>query len=214
MLLKQLKIGSLDNFTYLIANPLQRIGTVIDLGWGGEAADRLLEEAAADGIDIKYVVATHFHADHINGIGYLLEKTGAELLVHEDEEGSMCRLGYRPDIVVKHNDLLSLGGLTVRFFHTPGHSPGSLCLYSEDKLFTGDTLFVGGCGRADLPRSDPEALYHSLFNKILSLPEETLIYPGHDYGDAPFSSLKKELADNPYLRCKTLEEFLQLRMGR
>ncbi len=214
MYLKQLKLGVLDNFTYLIANPLERIGTVIDLGWGGEEANRLLEQASTDGIAIKYIVATHFHADHINGIDYLIEKTGAELLVHEDEAGSMSRLGYKPDIIVKHNDLLSLGGLSVRFIHTPGHSPGSLCLYSEDKLFTGDTLFVGGCGRVDLPRSDPEALYHSLFDQILSLPEETLIYPGHDYSDAPFSTLKKERAENPYLKAKSLEEFIELRMGR
>lgn len=211
--LKQIKPGYLDNFTYIIANPLERIGTVIDPGWPGDEVDRLINEAAADNVVIKYIIATHYHSDHIGGISDLIGKTGAELLVHEDEATYMERLSYPADIVVKDGDLLSLGGLPVKFIHTPGHSPGSMLVYTDGKVFTGDTLFVGGCGRADLPRSNPDDLYNSLFKKVLALPDSTEIYPGHDYGSTPISTIEREKKENPYLRCESKEAFMKLRMG-
>lgn len=211
--LKQVETGPIENFSYIIANPLERIATLIDPGWPGEEADKLLEIAALDGVSIKYIIATHYHSDHICGIEYLLEKTGAELLVHEDEKESMDRLGFKADIILKDGDLLSLGGLTVKIIHTPGHSPGSICIYSNGKLFTGDTLFVGGCGRADLPRGNPEALYESLYDKLLKLSDHTEIYPGHDYGPVKISTIDRERRENPYLKCASLEEFIKLRMG-
>lgn len=211
--LKQVETGPIENFSYIIANPLERIATLIDPGWPGEEADKLLEIAALDGVSIKYIIATHYHSDHICGIEYLLEKTGAELLVHEDEKESMDRLGFKADIILKDGDLLSLGGLTVKIIHTPGHSPGSICIYSNGKLFTGDTLFVGGCGRADLPRGNPEALYQSLYDKLLELSDSTEIYPGHDYGPVKISTIDRERRENPYLKCASLEEFIKLRMG-
>ena len=211
--LKQVETGPIENFSYIIANPLERIATIIDPGWPGEEADRLLERAALDGVSIKYIIATHYHSDHICGIEYLLGKTGAELLVHEGEKESMDRLGFKPDIILKDGDLLSLGGLTVKIIHTPGHSPGSICIYSNGKLFTGDTLFVGGCGRADLPRGNPEELYASLYDKLLKLSGSTEIYPGHDYGPVKFSNIDRERRENPYLKCASLEEFIKLRMG-
>jgi len=212
--LKQIKPGFLDNFTYIIANPLERIGTVIDPGWPGEEVDKLINAASTDNVAIKYIIATHYHSDHIGGIAELIEKTGAELLVHEDEAVSMERLSFAVDIIVKDGDLLSLGGLSVKFIHAPGHSPGSMLIYSDGKVFTGDTLFVGGCGRADLPRSNPDDLYKSLFEKVISLPDSTEIYPGHDYGETPTSTIGKEKAENPYLRCESKEDFMKLRMNR
>ena len=211
--LKQVETGPIENFSYIIANPLERIATLIDPGWPGEEADKLLEIAALDGVVIKYIIATHYHSDHICGIEYLLEKTGAELLVHEDEKESMDRLGFKVDIILKDGDFLSLGGLTVKIIHTPGHSPGSICIYSNGKLFTGDTLFVGGCGRADLPRGNPEALYQSLYDKLLNLSDSTEIYPGHDYGSVKISTIDRERRENPYLKCASFEEFIKLRMG-
>lgn len=209
MYLKQIPVGSMGNLSYLIANPLERIGTVIDPGWPGAVVDRIIETASDDGVDIRYIIATHSHYDHAGGIRDLIEKTGAEMIIHEDESSG----GPPADITVKDGDLLSLGGLPVRIIHTPGHSPGSICIYSGNKLFTGDTLFVGGCGRTDLPGSDPEALYKSLYTKILALPEDTEVYPGHDYGKAHSSTIGRERESNPYLRCDSLEEFLRLRMG-
>jgi len=211
--LKQIETGPIENFTYIIANPLERIGTIIDPGWPGEEADKLLEIAELDGVSIKYIIATHYHSDHIGGIKYLLEKTGAELLVHEDERESMDRLGFKVDIILKDGDLLSLGGLSVKIIHTPGHSPGSICIYSNGKLFTGDTLFVGGCGRADLPGSNPDVLYQSLYDKLLKLADSTEVYPGHDYGPVKVSTMDRERRENRYLQCASLEEFIKLRMG-
>lgn len=211
--LKQIEIGPVENFSYILANPSEKIGTLIDPGWPGEEADKLLEMAALDGVSIKYIIATHYHSDHIGGINYLLEKTGAELLIHEDERESMDRLGFKADIILKDGDFLTLGGLPVKIIHTPGHSPGSICIYSNAKLFTGDTLFVGGCGRADFPRSNPEALYESLYNKLLKLPKSTEIYAGHDYGLVKVSTIDRERRENPYLKCASLEEFIKLRMG-
>jgi glyoxylase-like metal-dependent hydrolase (beta-lactamase superfamily II) len=171
--LKQIETGPVENLSYIIANPLERIGTLIDPGWPGEEADKLLDIAKIDGVSIKYIIATHYHSDHSGGIKYLLEKTVAKLLVHEDERESMYRLCFNADIILKDRDLHSLGGLTVKIIHTPGHSPGSICIYSNGKLFTGDTLFVGGCGRADMPRGNPEDLYKSLYDKLLKLPDLT-----------------------------------------
>ena len=213
MYLKQLKVGYLENFEYILADPYERIGTVIDPGFGGKEVDRTIEEASRDGITIKYIIVTHFHQDHIGGVKEMAEKTGAELIVHDDEVHSVGKLGFDCEIVVKDGDLLSLGGLSVRIIHTPGHSPGSICIYTHTKLFTGDTLFVGGCGRADLPRSDPKALYSSLYEKILPLPDSTEVYPGHDYGDVPVSTIGREKENNPYLKCSSLDEFLRLRIG-
>lgn len=203
----------MENFSYIIADTERRVGTVIDPGWPGDEADKLLDKASVDSIVIKYIVATHFHSDHIGGINYLISKTGAELLVHEAELNSMESLGYSPDIIVKDNDIVDLGGLSVKIIHTPGHSPGSICLLSNGKLFTGDTLFAGGCGRADLPRGNPEDLYKSLHEKIKSLRDGTEIYPGHDYGAMPFSTIRREKEENQYLKCGTLKEFIKLRMG-
>ena len=213
MFMRQIKIGLMDNFTYILADNLQKIGTVVDPGWPGEGVEKLLNQAKDDGIIIKYIILTHTHNDHIAGVTELVEKTGAEIVIHEEEIPPSAKKGFDYDIAVKNNDLLSLAGLEVRIIHTPGHSQGSICLHVDNKLFTGDTLFVGGCGRADLSGSDPHLLYDSLFNKLLLLPGDTNIYPGHDYGDTPFSTLDREKQENRFLKARSLEEFVNLRMG-
>ena len=214
MYLAQIKVGSMGNFSYLIADSVERRGIVIDPGWPGIEADKILGRAEDDEISIRYIVATHFHSDHIGGVRYLMERSRAELVLHEGELYSMNCLGFEPDIIIKNDGIYNLGGLSVRIIHTPGHSPGSICLYTNRRLFTGDTLFVGGCGRADLPRSDPEKLYSSIYDKIMILPDETEVYPGHDYGTSPFSTIGREKMENPYLKCPSLEAFLRLRMGK
>ncbi len=212
MYLKRLLIGPMRNFTYILADPLQRIGTVVDPGWPDECVDTILGTAERDGVTVKYVLLTHTHYDHAGGVKDIVEKTGAEIAVHAAEACSAALPG-RPEIVVEDGDMLNMGGLRLRIIHTPGHSPGSICILAEGKLFTGDTLFVGGCGRADLPGSDPEALYSSLFDKILLLPGDTGILPGHDYGESPTSTIGRERVSNPYLACTSIDEFLALRMG-
>ena len=213
MYMRQIKIGPMDNFAYLLADDFQRIGTAVDPGWPGEGVERLLRQAEEDGIVIKYIVLTHSHNDHVGGVTELVAETGAEIVIHEEELPPSSKKGFDYDIAVRDNDLLSLGGLEVRIIHTPGHSPGSICLYSGGRLFTGDTLFVGGCGRADLSGSDPQQLYSSLFNKLLTLPDETEVYPGHDYGDVPSSTIGVERRENRFLKTASLDEFVSLRMA-
>ncbi|MBE9536766.1 MAG: MBL fold metallo-hydrolase [Proteobacteria bacterium] len=211
--MRQIKIGHMDNFAYLLADDFQRIGTVVDPGWPGDGVARLMQQAEEDGVDIKYIVLTHSHNDHTAGVTELVAKTGAEIVIHEEELPPAAKKGFDYDITVKGNDLLNLGGLELRIIHTPGHSPGSICLYSGGKLFTGDTLFVGGCGRADLSGSDPQQLYDSLFNKLLALPDETEVYPGHDYGDTPSSTIGAERQENRFLKTRSTEDFVSLRMA-
>lgn len=213
MYIRQIKIGHMDNFAYLLADNFQRIGTVVDPGWPGDGVVKLMQQAEEDGVDIKYIVLTHSHNDHTAGVTELVARTGAEIIIHEEELPPAAKKGFDYDIAVRDNDLLTLGGLEIRIIHTPGHSPGSICLYSGGRLFTGDTLFVGGCGRADLPLSDPQQLYDSLFNKLLALPDETEIYPGHDYGGVPSSTIGVERRENRFLKTTSIEDFVSLRMA-
>lgn len=210
ILVRQIQVGSMANFSYLLTNPTEKIGTVIDPGWAGEEVDRTIKVAEKVGISIKHIINTHTHYDHIGGINEMMKKTGADFYVHGEEA---TQSGIKDRKLLNDGDRLDLDGLTVQVIHTPGHSPGGICFYVEGKLFTGDTLFVGGCGRADLPRSDPHQLYSSLYNKILSLPDETVIYPGHDYGERPTSTVGIERKSNPYLTCDSINEFLRRRMG-
>lgn len=210
ILVRQIQVGPMANFSYLLASPSERIGTVIDPGWAGDGVNRILSEAEKEGISIRHIINTHTHYDHIGGVQEMVKKTGADFYLHGDEA---AQSGIRETKLLHDADQLVLDGLSVSVIHTPGHSPGSLCFYTDNRLFTGDTLFVGGCGRADLIGSDPRMLYLSLTAKILSLPAGTEIYPGHDYGQRPVSTLAIERKKNPYLSCQSVNEFLKLRIG-
>ena len=211
--LKQIPVGPMNNFSYLIAGSSEKTGTVIDPGWSGTDVDNTIDMAEREGISIKYIVVTHAHYDHVSGVDDMMKKTGAEFFIHRDEASSLQNVHVKGSHFIKDGDQLDLGGFTARIIHTPGHSPGGICIYTDNKLFTGDTLFVGGCGRADLPGSDPQIFYSSLYETLLSLPDETEIYPGHDYGDKPVSTIGEERMKNPYLACHSIDQFVKLRMG-
>ncbi len=198
----QIPASDMDNFAYLIYCPHTRKGAVVDPSMHPE---RVLAEAAKRNIDIIWLLNTHGHQDHVRGNSLILQQTSARHGAHPDDvadaqtalvEGLKIDLGY--------------GALTV--MHTPGHSPGSVVFVTEGAVISGDTLFVSRCGRADLPGSDVEQLYLSL-QRLASLPPETRIYPGHDYGPTPTSTLAWELQNNPYLTCAGLDQFIALRMG-
>lgn len=214
--LKQLEIGQMQNFVYLIGDLKTREAAVVDAAWD---IDAIVDAAAADDMKITKAFVTHFHPDHIGGnlFGYKIEGI-AELLnqlpikvyVQKAEAPYMNRLVGLADtdmVMVEGGDKTDIGQLKVQFIHTPGHTPGSQCFLVEDQLISGDTLFIGACGRVDLPGSNPQDMYYSLTTKLKQLPDETILLPGHNYGGYR-STIGAEKRQNTYLRCQRLEDFL------
>lgn len=209
MKIVQTPVGQMEVFCYLVYDEESGEGILIDPAGDEERLLALLEE---HGVKLLYIVNTHGHADHTCGNDRLRDETGAVVVMHalddiffqkpEIREWSRT-LGFEPhapaNIQIEDGDELTFGACTMKFIHTPGHTPGACSILIEGNLFTGDTLFVGAAGRTDLPGSSFASLIESLINKILRLPPETVIWPGHDYGDIPHSTLRHEMETNPYL---------------
>ena len=205
---EQMKVGPMAVFAYIVGCESEKEALVVDPA-GSEG--KILDRVKALGWTLKYVVNTHAHADHTCGNRAVLSKTGAKLVIHEDDANQMTSgknkafslaLGKKPspkpDMLVKDGDSLAIGKETLQVIHTPGHSPGSMCLHGTGNLFTGDTLFVGAVGRTDLGGGDLGTLLLSV-KKLLSLPPETKVWPGHNYGETPTSTLAHERDTNPYI---------------
>lgn len=209
--LKQLKVGMMRNFNYLIGDPETHECAYVDPAW---EVDRLLKIAKADGYQVKKILLTHHHFDHVNGVEEVVRKTGAEIFVHPLDEKPVKK-GSGKIISLSHGMEFKIGNLKVVALNTPGHTPGSTCYLvqvPEDlirHLFTGDTLFQGNCGRCDLPGGDPKALFKSLL-ELKTLDPSTKIYPGHDYGTKPVTTVGYEREHNPTLKARSLDEFDQL----
>ena len=200
MIVKQLKVGTMQNFVYLLADEASREAIAIDSGWETEPIARA---AKGESMRVKYVVATHQHFDHTSTLNRLADELGAKSVVHENSP-------VEHDIAVKDGDFLRIGQGNVQVIHTPGHTEDSICLYDGENLFTGDTLFIGNCGRTDLPGGSMEKMFRSLHGVILRLPPQTVVYPGHDYGDVPYRKLGEEARLNPVLAAKGYDEFLKV----
>jgi glyoxylase-like metal-dependent hydrolase (beta-lactamase superfamily II) len=198
----QIAASDMQNYSYLLYCPQTLQGAVIDPSMSPQ---RLLDEADKLGVELRYLLNTHGHNDHIAGNGQILARTEAKLAAHPADVTNA-------EIALTDGTVIRLGEGTIEVLHTPGHTPGSVIFKSGDMLITGDTLFVGRCGRADFPGSDVEALYNSL-QRIKELPPETVIYPGHDYGTTPTSTVQRELTSNHFLNCPDLESFVRLRMA-
>lgn len=209
MILKQMKVGSMDVFSYILGCEETRKGLVIDPA--GEE-DRILEAAQAWGLTIESVVNTHGHADHTCGNRKIVERTGARIFMHalddrlfNTPEGHTMALqmGLAPspsaDVLVNDGDTIPFGKSKLSVLHTPGHSPGGVCLRVENNLFTGDTLFIGAIGRTDLPGGSLTILLKSVKERIISLPDDTIVWPGHDYGSTSSSTVGREKRQNPYI---------------
>jgi glyoxylase-like metal-dependent hydrolase (beta-lactamase superfamily II) len=194
---------------YLVGCPETGEALVID---PGGPAPEILARLEEHGWRLRWLVNTHGHADHIAGNDYFVRATGARVVMHRldweffrrPEMQELARAeGFPPltrvDLAVEDGHRLPLGAREGQILHTPGHTPGSICLYFPGHLFTGDTLFVGAAGRTDLPGGSLAELLASLEAKLMPLPDDTIIWPGHDYGDAPASTLGQEKAGNPYL---------------
>jgi glyoxylase-like metal-dependent hydrolase (beta-lactamase superfamily II) len=199
MIVKQIPVGSMANFTYVIADEKSKLAAVIDPSWDLE---KVLNALKTNELKVKYIINTHTHFDHVLGNEQLAALTDAEIIMHKNSQ-------LDKDIAVDDGDTIDLGNISMRVIYTPGHSRDSICLLAENKLFTGDTLFVGNCGRVDLPGGSASELYDSLFGKLVKLDYKIEVYPGHDYGSKPFSTLGDEKKTNHVLKSRTKEEFLQ-----
>jgi hydroxyacylglutathione hydrolase len=219
----QLPVGEMANLAYLLGSRQRRECLVVDPAWN---VDALLDRAEADGMRVTGALVTHYHPDHvggsifgmdIQGLSRLLERQPVRIHVNEREAEGLRRVtGVSESDLVRQagGDAIELGGVRIRLLHTPGHTPGSQCFLVEEagrpgRLVSGDTLFLGSCGRVDLPGGDPRAMYESLHGTLGRLPDETLLYPGHLYAAEPSSSMGEERRTNPYLRAARLEDFLR-----
>lgn len=196
MIFKQIEVGGMLNFAYILGDKESGEGLVIDPSWEPE---RLFNIANGEGLAIKYIINTHCHEDHVNGNAKMKELTGALVAIHEDE-AKYLRHFFPPeaDIRLRDKEVINLGKVNVAVMHTPGHSPGSICLMAEDRLFTGDTLFVGSCGRTDLPGGDGSE-FKKTMQRLRNLDDSVVIYPGHNYGDTMVSTIGREKQYNPCL---------------
>ena len=188
MIIRQLDVGHMDNFCYLVGCEKTRKAVVID---PGAEVDRIVSEAHKDGLDIQYIVNTHGHGDHTAGSARLKALTGANIIIHKLEAAAVPQA----DILLSGDQELKVGEITFKVFHTPGHTPGGICLYAEGNLFTGDTLFVGDSGRTDLTGGHRPTLAASI-RRLMTLPDDTVVWPGHDYGPTSSSTIGWEKRHN------------------
>jgi hydroxyacylglutathione hydrolase len=203
----QIEVGLLQNFCEILFCPDTREAAVVDPAF---EVDRLLREVTARGLRVTTALITHTHEDHIDGVAELVAKTGAAVAVSPREAEAVRAMARTPLLDATDRRDFAIGRRGVRALDTPGHTVGGVSYLADGFVVTGDVLFVGGCGRTDFPGGDTAALWRSL-QRLAALPEETRVYPGHDYGPTPTSSIAHERLTNRYLRCETLEAFRKLR---
>ena len=189
-----------DNLSYIIGDETTKEAAVVDSSFNAGEIIRILK---AENLTLKYIINTHNHSDHTAGNIELRLLFNAKIVAH-----SLSRINA--DIKVDDGDIIHVGGVPVKIIFTPGHTPDGICLLVDNqKLLTGDTLFVGECGRTDLPGGNSKRMYHSLFNKILKLKDDIEVYPGHDYGLRPSSTIGDEKRSNYTLKPRSLAEFIE-----
>lgn len=217
---RQLPLGPMANFVYLIGSKSRRECLLVDPAW---STDALLAAAAADEMKVVGALVTHYHPDHVGGqmmgfrvpggVAELLTKAPGRIHVHKAEADGLKQItGASESDLVRHEggDTLTLGEVTITLLHTPGHTPGSQCFLVNGKLVAGDTLFVDGCGRVDLPGSDPGQMYDTLHGTLAQLADDVILYPGHHYGPTPTASMGEQRRSNHYLRIRSRADWLRM----
>jgi glyoxylase-like metal-dependent hydrolase (beta-lactamase superfamily II) len=189
-----------DNFSYIVADEERKEAAVVDTSYNADEIEKIIKTHA---LVLKYIINTHGHADHVKGNSELKTVFGfAKIVGYKETKANI-------DHEVDDGDLLTVGKITINVIHTPGHTSDSICLLVEGKkLLTGDTLFIDECGRTDLPGGNAKSLYDSLFSKLLKLGDEVEIYPGHDYGPKPYSTMQEQKTTNYVLQPRSLRDFV------
>ena len=200
MKVHQLEVGNMQNFTYILEDEDTSEAIIIDPSWDLDEIVRIIEK---NNLAIKYIVNTHYHFDHTIGNDVMAKKTGAKILQHKTST-------IKHDIEVSDGDKIKFGSSELMVLHTPGHSKDSMCLVGDGKIFSGDTLFVGACGRVDLPGGDARELYHSLVDVLQKLDNDLVMYPGHNYGSTPTATLGNQKKTNFVMQPRTEQEFLEM----
>ena len=200
MIVHQIQVGNMQNFSYIVVDEDTSESIIIDPSWDLIELEMVIKE---NDLKIKYIVNTHHHFDHTIGNEAMVESTKAPIIQHENSE-------LKHDITVKDGDVIEFGNSKLKVLHTPGHSKDSVCLIGDGKIFAGDTLFVGNCGRIDLPGGSAKDLYHSLFDILYSLDDNLVLYPGHNYGHKEISTLGQEKMTNMVMQKRTEQQFLDM----
>jgi hydroxyacylglutathione hydrolase len=207
--LKQLELGPMENFVYLVGSAKTREVFVVDPAW---QVDTVLRIAKEEDLKIKGALISHYHFDHTNGIEELVEAMDVPIYVNKKD---VPYVDAKKDILksVDPGYKVKAGDVEIEMIHTPGHTPGSQCFHVRGHLISGDTLFINACGRTDLPGGDPKELYHSLTGTLMKMDDSTVLCPGHNYSDQATITMGHQKKNNPYLMCDSLENFLKFRTG-
>ena len=206
ILVHQLALGEMDNFVYVIEDEISKACAIVDPAWDVTA---ILDCIQSRDLELVYILLTHGHFDHTDGLADCLAYKEVPVYMSKQELPKLIP-NQQNLIFTNDNDVIPFGSNRIKIMHTPGHSPGGQCFHIDDHLITGDTLFINGCGRCDLGGSSIDDMYESL-ERIKSLPDDTLIYPGHHYDDKPIDTLINQKKTNRFLLCQNKDEFIRKR---
>jgi len=207
MILKQIGIGPMANYAYFIGDAENKDVGIVDPGWDSK---EIIKTAQKENYNIIAILLTHGHFDHITEVDNLAANFNCPVYISKQE---YAHLNAKTIIKVNDHDKIKIGKIDIECVLTPGHTTGSQCFKYKNVLLTGDTLFLQGCGRCDLPGGNPKEMYHSLYNVLMRLPDDTIIFPGHAYSSKTCSTIAEQKKTNPYLMCKSEKEFLEDFMG-